>query len=37
MAFLDSQSIMTKMAVKLDEEGSCSRISIEMEFHGWLC
>ena len=36
MACLDSQLIMTRMAVKPDEEGSCSMKSIEMEFHGWL-
>ena len=34
MACLDSRSITTKMAVKPDEEGSCSMKSIEMEFHG---
>ena len=34
MACLDSQSIMTRMAVKMDEEGNCSMKSIEMEFHG---
>ena len=34
MACLDSRSIMTRMVVKLDEEGSCSMKSIEMEFHG---
>ena len=35
MACLDSQSIMTRMVVKPDEEGSCSMKSIEIEFHGW--
>jgi len=34
MACFDSWSMTTSMAVKLDEDGSCSMKSIEMEFHG---
>ena len=35
MVCLDNQSTMMRMAVKLDEDGSCSMKSIEMEFQGW--
>jgi len=35
MACFDSRSMTTSMAVKPDEDGSCSMKSIEMEFHGW--
>ena len=34
-ACLDNLSMMTRMAVKPSEEGSCSIKSIEMEFHGF--
>ena len=34
MACLDSWSTTMRMAVKPEEEGSCSIKSIEMEFHG---
>ena len=34
MTCFDSRSTMTSMVVKLEEEGSCSMKSIEMEFHG---
>ena len=34
MACFDSQSMTTSMAVKPDEDGSCSMKSIKMEFHG---
>ena len=34
MVCLDSWSTMMRMAVKLDEGGSCSMKSIEMEFQG---
>ena len=36
MTCFDSQSMMTSMAVKLEEEGSSSMKSIKMEFHGQL-
>jgi len=36
MACFDSQSMTsTSMAVKPDEDGSCSMKSIKMEFQGW--
>ena len=35
MVCLDSRSTMMRMAVKLDEGGSCFMKSIEMEFQGW--
>ena len=35
MDYLESWSRMTRMAVKLDDEGSCSMKSIEMKFHGF--
>jgi len=35
MACLESLSTMTRMAVKLVDEGSCLMKSIEMEFHGF--
>src|SRR5438128_5184353 len=34
MACLDSRSMTTRMAVKPEEEGSCSIKSMEMESHG---
>ena len=34
MVCLDNQSTTTRMAVKPDEDGSCSMKSIEMEFQG---
>ena len=34
MTCFDSWSMTTSMAVKPEEEGSCSMKSIEMEFHG---
>ena len=32
---LGSQSMTTRMAVKLEDKGSCSMKSIEMEFQGF--
>jgi len=34
MACFDSQSTMTRIVSKLEEEGSFSMKSIEIEFHG---
>ena len=33
---LERQSMMTRMEVKPEEDGSCSMKSIDMEFHGRL-
>ena len=35
MDYLESWSTTTRMAVKPEDEGSCSMKSIEMEFHGF--
>ena len=35
MDCLESQSTTTRMVVKLEDEGSCSMKSIEMEFQGF--
>ena len=41
MDCLESRSTMTRMAVKLEDEGSCSMKSMEMDFQGfsgmWSC